>query len=77
MNYLQGNIFTNIDETISFIVELGEYLLEFIDKSCGKILVESFISEFAIIMDISSSMENLVNKYINIVIPGIFTNLNY
>ena len=41
MNYLQGKIFTNIDETISFIVELGEYLLEFIDKSCGEIFYKN------------------------------------
>jgi hypothetical protein len=33
--------------------------------------------EFAIIMDISISMKNLVKKYINIIIPGILTNLKY
>ena len=42
-----------------------------------EILVESFIPEFVIIMDISGSMGNLVKKYINIIIPGILTNLNY
>ena len=33
--------------------------------------------EFAIIMDISNSMENLLKKYINIIIQGILSNLNY
>ena len=28
-------------------------------------------------MDISSSIEIFVKKYINIIIPGIFSNLNY
>ena len=36
-----------------------------------EILVESFIPEFVIIMDISGSMGNLVKKYINIIIQGI------
>ena len=42
-----------------------------------EILVESFIPEFVIIMDISSSMGNLVKKYINIIIPEVLSNLNY
>ena len=42
-----------------------------------EILVESFIPEFVIIMDISGSMGNLVKKYINIIIPEVLSNLNY
>ena len=34
LNYLQGNIFANIDNMVSFFVEPGEYSLEFIDESC-------------------------------------------
>ncbi len=42
-----------------------------------KIAVSSYVPEFVIIMDVSGSMQDVINNYIKTIIPGVLSNLNY
>ena len=42
-----------------------------------KIAVSSNLPEFVIIMDVSGSMQDVINNYIKTIIPGVLSNLNY